>query len=100
VILALAPACAGPQAAPPQIDPTMAIDAYRQGVAEAIQELRRNAPTIYTAIQPETEFDDDTNLPLKSAGGPSTPFQLYRLLGHNDFIRGYIGAPLGPPVPH
>jgi len=100
-LAALAHACAAPHAAPQQqIDPTTAIDAYRQGVAEAIQELRQNAPTIYTAVQPNTEIDADTNLPLKSAGGPTNPFQLYRLLGHNDFIRGYLGAPLGPPVPH
>ena len=83
-----------------QPDGSIIIEAYRQGIAEAIQELRNNSPTIYTTSAPTTEMDPETNLPYRRFDGPNTPIQLWRLLGHNDFIRGYIGAQLGPPVPH
>lgn len=97
-IVACAAVCGGlcgcaagssPQASSQQpMEPTLVVDAYRQGVAEAIQELRQNAPTIYTVVPPTAEFDAETNLPLKSAGGPANPFLMYRLLGHNDSSAG------------
>ena len=83
-----------------QAEGPVIIEAYRQGIAEAIQEIRNNSPSIYTTTTPTLELDPDTNFPYRPFNGGTTPIQLYRLLGHNDFIRGYVGAPLGPPVPH
>ena len=82
------------------LDGAAIIEAYRQGIGEAIAELRNNAPTIYTTATPVATVDPETNYPYRHFDGPTTPLQMYRLLGHNDFIRGYIGANLGPPVPH
>jgi hypothetical protein len=84
----------------PQAEGSTIVEAYRQGIAEAIQELRNNAPTIYTTTTPAMPVDPETNLPYQQFNGPTTPLQLWRMLGHNDFIRGYFGANLGPPVPH
>ena len=92
-------ACANqPREAPP--DGAAIVEAYRSGIAEAIQELRNNTPSIYTTTAPTTTVDPETNCPYRQFNGPTTPLQMYRLLGHNDFIRGYVGANLGPPVPH
>ena len=92
-------ACAGPPKEA-QLEGPVIIEAYRQGIAEAIQELRNNAPSIYTTTTPTMTVDPETNCPYRQFSGPTTPLQMYRLLGHNDFIRGYVGANLGPPVPH
>ena len=100
LILSLS-SCTPAHPPPIQQDPTLVIDAYRQGIADAIAELRNNSPTIYALTTPTTEVDPETNLPYHLLQqGPLTTLQLWRLLGHNDFIRGYLGTPLGPPVPH
>jgi len=93
-------ACANQPAKETQLDGAAIIEAYRQGIGEAIVELRNNSPTIYTTTTPTVPTDPETNFPYKQFDGPTTPLQMWRLLGHNDFVRGYIGANLGPPVPH
>ena len=93
-------ACANQQPKETQLDGAAIVEAYRQGIGEAIAELRNNAPTIYTTTTPTMPNDPETNFPYRQFNGPTTPLQMYRLLGHNDFVRGYIGANLGPPVPH
>jgi hypothetical protein len=93
-------ACANQPPKDTQLDGAAIIEAYRQGIAEAITELRNNSPTIYTTTTPSMPNDPDTNFPYRQFNGPTTPLQLWRLLGHNDFVRGYVGANLGRPVPH
>ena len=93
-------ACANQQPKENQLDGAAIVEAYRQGIAEAIQELRSNSPSIYTTTTPAATVDPVTNYPYRQFNGPTTPLQMWRLLGHNDFIRGYVGADLGPPVPH
>ena len=100
VVAALLCGCANAPPKETQLDGAAIIEAYRQGIGEAIAELRNNSPTIYTTTTLPNPVDPDTNFPYKQFNGPTTPLQMWRLLGHNDFVRGYIGANLGPPVPH
>ena len=93
-------ACANQKPEETHLDGSAIVEAYRQGIAEAIQEIRNNSPSIYTTTTPSTPVDPDTNYPYRQFQGATTPLQMWRLLGHNDFIRGYVGANLGPPVPH
>jgi hypothetical protein len=100
IALLFLPSCTASRPATNQADGSIIIEAYRQGIAEAIQDIRNNSPSIYTTTTPATELDPETNLPYRPFNGGATALQLWRLLGHNDFIRGYVGANLGPPVPH
>jgi hypothetical protein len=78
-----------------------AIASYREGMAEAMREIRAGDPTIYTfGLNNPGGVDPQTGLRYQRVGGDAAdPGMLWHVLGHNDAVKAYRGVPLGPAVP-
>ena len=76
-------------------------DAYRQGMADALQEIRAGNPTIYTfGLNTPPGVDQKTGYRFKRVGTDVAATELlWRIIGHNDAIRAYGGVPPRPMAP-
>src|SRR3982750_2046772 len=71
---------------------SVTIESYRQGVAEAMQEIRAGKPTIYSfGLNTPPGADRETGLPYKRVGTDVVGSDLlWRVLGHNDAVKSYL----------
>jgi hypothetical protein len=71
-------------------------DAYREGVTEATREIREGRPTIHVfGLHPQTGRDGETGLPCRAVATDAVdPATIWRVRGHNDAVRAWLGKPL------
>ena len=101
VLGTLAASCAAPQSDKRDEQVQAVIERYRQGVAEAMREIRAGEPTVYTfGVSGAAGVDPETGLARKPVATDAVDAgTLWRIVGHNDAARAYRGLPFGPPVP-